>query len=487
MASFDPVNTFDFESPPPRPTTPPVRRGFLILLGVLLILTGLVYGIPYLIRKSAYAWEAGRNQAAADTLRSLDEAGILNRASALFRMATDRVAPSVVNIRSMRLMTDRLGRRIPTQIGAGSGFVIDRNRGYIVTNHHVIKDAEELIIRLGQGEELDATLVGSDPKTDIAVLKVDQELPIAAEWGDADRADIGDWVLAIGSPFQLDQTVTAGIISAIGRRNLRIVDDGTGYEDFIQTDAAVNPGNSGGPLVDLSGKVIGINTAIFSTGGNEGNQGIGFAISATLACKVVQQIIDTGRVTRGYIGVQLDLLDRDRSKQAGLAKGRAILFRDVDPDGPADRAGLQPGDIVIALDDQPIVDTVTLRNTISAATPGTRFKLTYIRGGREASAEVVVAEMPLLRALGIRLRDQGPAPDQISVVIDQVMPNSPAYYARLEPGMRIATIGDRPVSSKAEAYALAQRANPKAGVTLGILLPDGSIAPVPVLEGNSPR
>ncbi|MBX6316070.1 MAG: trypsin-like peptidase domain-containing protein, partial [Isosphaeraceae bacterium] len=311
MASYEPDDRFDPLGPPPRPTTPAVRRGFLVVLGFLGMLTLLVYGIPYVAERTGYAYEAGRSRAAADALKRLDAAGIIDKSSALFRMAVVKVAPAVVNIRNWRYAPGAEGRGLPfgggggllgrglIPVGSGSGVVIDKRHGYIVTNHHVVKDADELIVRMGRGSEYRAKLVGADPKTDLAVLKVDAQLPADAPWADSDKADIGDWVLAIGSPFLLDQTVTAGIISATGRNNLPILERDT-YQDFIQTDAAVNPGNSGGPLINLRGEIVGINTAIFSPiqteSGEGGNVGIGLAISSNMAKRIVEQLIQNGRV-----------------------------------------------------------------------------------------------------------------------------------------------------------------------------------------------
>ncbi len=321
MASFDPIDHFGPE-PPPRPTTPPVRRGFLLILAGLSLAAGLVYGIPFMIERAGYAYEAGRSRAASEALAKLDEKGIIAESSALFRMTAAKVGPAVVNIRSFRAVNNprHNNRRELQTTGAGSGVVIDKARGFIVTNFHVIKDGEEFIVRPGRGGEYAAKVVGADPLTDLAVLQVNAPLMVEAAWGDPDKMAVGDWVLAIGSPFLLDQTVTKGIISATGRTNLHVIGEGS-YEEFLQTDAAINPGNSGGPLVNLVGEIIGINTAISIEGGMPG---IGLAITAKLARRVTKELIDNGKVSRGYLGVMLENLRPDVAKQLNVpdARGR---------------------------------------------------------------------------------------------------------------------------------------------------------------------
>src|SRR5579885_3407954 len=258
MASHD-FPEFGFAEPPPRPATPPVRRGFLLVLFVLCAMALMVYGAQYLANRIGYAWEAGRSQAASEALAKLDKAGIVGRASELFRLAATAVSPAVVNVQSLKFRRHREGfpaaavggdRLMPSLRGAelGSGVIIDKDKGYIVTNNHVVKDADEILVRLGPGDDVRARLIGADPKSDLAVLQVKAGLQVQAEWGDSDHLENGDWVLAIGSPLGFDHSVTAGIVSATERNDLQI----TEYGSFIQTDAAINPGNSGGPLIDLS-------------------------------------------------------------------------------------------------------------------------------------------------------------------------------------------------------------------------------------------
>lgn len=286
---------------PPRPTTPPVRSGFLVVLTILAAMAGVVYGGPYILWRMGYAYESGRAKAAIDALKNVSTDDF-SRASALFRLGAAGGCPSCGEYpyHQHRPGFSR-GAELLQNSGMGSGVVIDSTNGYIVTNHHVIKNADLVFVRIGSSGEIPAKVVGADPKTDLAVLRVGAKLMTEARWGDSEQAEIGDWVLAIGSPFALERTVTAGIISAKNRTNLGLV-EGNSFEDFLQTDAPINPGNSGGPLVNLKGEVIGINTAIFSENG--GNQGIGLSIPSHLAQRIVGQIIKDGKVTRGFFGVR---------------------------------------------------------------------------------------------------------------------------------------------------------------------------------------
>ncbi len=353
MASFNPQDHgfpqdqgFGFDEPPPRPETPPVRRGFLIILLVVCLAALLVYGVPYVAERTGYSWEAGRARAATEALAKLDKAGVVSQASALFRLAVTAVSPAVVNVRAQheRHRADVM-QGMPVggnpmgpgfQEGElGSGVIIDKAKGYVVTNYHVIKDADRITVQLAsRRDDVPARLVGADPKSDLAVLQVRLPLKVQAEWGDSDQLDIGDWVLAIGSPFRFDHSVTVGIVSATERKNLRIAD----YESYIQTDAAINPGNSGGPLINLAGKVIGINTAIASQTG--GYVGIGFAIPSSLAKKVVDGLIKEGKVIRGYLGVVIDPVDAETRAGCGFPTLMVSWSRGFNREVPPLPAGL---------------------------------------------------------------------------------------------------------------------------------------------------
>jgi len=505
MASFDPID-FDPSAPPPRPTTPPVRWGFVAVLLGLSLAALVVYGVPFVAWRVGYAYESGRARAAIEALEKLekDDSGVIKRSSALFRLATTAVAPAVVNISNYRAIPAGPARpgapaRVGglARVGSGSGVVIDQARGFVVTNNHVINGADRIGVRLGRGDEATATLIGTDPKTDLAVLRVGLPFPAEARWGDSDKLDIGDWVLAIGSPFELDRTVTAGIVSATGRDNLRVLGEGS-YQDFIQTDAPINPGNSGGPLVDLGGRVVGINTAIYSSpreGGEEmgGNVGIGFAISSALARRIVEDLIKNGRVVRGYLGVAIDDLGGERARQLKLPAGEGALIIEVQPDSPAAQAGLKPGDVIVALGGKPVADRSALRNRAATLPAGAKVPLRYLRDGKPSTVEVTVGESPALLDLGLRLRALPPEQAQAlpgspasALVIDQVMPGSPAQRAHLIPGLRVVAVGDVPVKTQADCNAAVAALDPAKGVPLHIQAPDGRTEATVVVGGRGP-
>jgi serine protease Do len=487
MASFDPIDHFDLHEPPPRPTTPPVRRGFLVVFAVLSTAAALVYGVPYVAGRVGYAYESGRAQAAMEALSKLDESGVLARTSTLFRLASTTVAPAVVHISVYRPIPPGMAPNTPAALnglrpglirtGTGSGVVIDKTQGFIVTNNHVVQGAESLGVRFGRGDEVEAQLVGTDPKTDLAVLRVPSPLRAEARWGDSDKLDIGDWVLAIGSPFELDQTVTAGIVSATGRSNLRIVGFDS-YEDFIQTDAAINPGNSGGPLINLKGEVVGINAAILSETG--GNQGIGLAISSALARRVVDSLIREGRVVRGYLGVVIADLNRVEARERNLPDGQGVLIREVEPDSPADRAGLRPGDVVVRLNDQPVEDVASLRNQTASLPINQEVPLTFYRDGQPSEVRVRIEALPVRLILGFHVQQIGPPltqrlPDQPerALLISRVLPGGAADRAGLRPGMRILGVGDRPVDTQEGFDAAVAALDLNRGIPLQIQAPDG--------------
>lgn len=308
-----------------------------------------------------------------------------------FRDAAARAMPAVVYIFTTQkqipnhpLLDDPILRRFfkdapgrePTS-GLGSGVIVSE-KGYVLTNHHVIQGADQIEVGLADGRRAKAALVGSDPETDLAVLKISlSKLPVIAFGRPAD-ARVGDTVLAIGNPFGVGQTVTQGIISALGRTRLGI----NTYENFIQTDAAINPGNSGGALVDTQGHLLGINTAIYTRSG--GNQGIGFAIPADTARTVMEALVTKGKVSRGYIGVEpRDAPEGDGSLIAGVLRN-----------GPADQAGIQPGDIVVAVNDRNVRNMTELMQTVAAISPGSQAKFKLQRQGKTAEVLVKIAERP---------------------------------------------------------------------------------------------
>ena len=273
------------------------------------------------------------------------------------------------------------------QQGQGTGVVISRD-GYVLTNNHVVAGADELTVTLSDHRRLEATVVGTDPKTDLAILKIESGGLTAARLGDQSDVSVGQWVLAIGSPFGLEQSVTAGIISAVGRANVGITD----YEDFIQTDAAINPGNSGGPLVNLRGEVIGINTAIASRSG--GYMGIGFAIPVTQARHVIDSIIANGRVDRGWLGAAIQDLTPELSESFQFRGTTGVLIGDVVPGGPAEKAGLRGGDIVVDINGTPLRDANHLRHVVAGIAPESNANVTIFREGRSQRVGVRIGLLP---------------------------------------------------------------------------------------------
>ncbi|MBI2155375.1 MAG: Do family serine endopeptidase [Candidatus Rokubacteria bacterium] len=271
------------------------------------------------------------------------------------------------------------------QPGLGSGVIIDK-RGYVLTNHHVVRGADGVLVRLSSKQEFRGRIVGSDPKTDLAVIRFEPGTALTvATLGDSDAVRVGEWAIAIGNPFGLDQTVTVGVVSATGRSDVHIAT----YENFIQTDASINPGNSGGPLVNLRGEVIGINTAIVAAG-----QGIGFAIPANMVKRVTGQLMDRGKVTRGWLGVAMEPLTKELAQSLGLTDTRGALVARVSPGSPAAAAGLAPNDVVVGFDGTAVEDYRHLQRLSAEAEAGRRVKLQIVRKRERRTVEVTLAEAP---------------------------------------------------------------------------------------------
>ncbi len=373
------------------------------------------------------------------------------------------------------------GRGPSKQRSLGSGFVIDPG-GYIVTNRHVVEGADDIDVQFSTGKQFKAKLVGEDAKTDVALLKITPQGKIpSVPLGDSDRLQVGDWVLAAGNPFGLSHTLTAGIVSARDR----VIGAGP-YDDFIQTDASINPGNSGGPLFDQHGRVVGINTAIFSQSG--GNIGIGFATPINLARAVVDQLRTTGKVTRGWLGVSIQPLGPDLRQALGLGDTEGALIADVIPKSPAEASGLKRGDVVIGMDGRPISEPGQLSRTIATMNPGTTTRLQIIRDGKERTLDVKVGKQPddhggpqeLAQGeqedggnvsagnLGLQLdaltdnarRQLGLGRDVVGALVTGVADGSPADEAGMRPGDVILQVDRRDVDSPKAAAAALAKANP---------------------------
>jgi len=349
--------------------------------------------------------------------------------------------------------------------GLGSGFIVSPD-GYILTNNHVVEGADDLTVTLSDDREFTAKIVGTDPPTDVAVIKIEgaSNLPVAY-LGDSDKLRIGEMVLAIGSPFGLTETMTQGIISAKGRSNVM---DPSSYENFLQTDAAINPGNSGGPLVDLNGAVIGINSAIYSRSG--GNQGVGFAIPINMARDIAHSLIDEGKVTRGYLGVFIRDINGDMAKALNVQPSSGVLVDNVIDKSPAQKAGIKDGDIITAINGSKVTSSNDLRNRVASIKPGTPTDFTVLRDGKnmdfkvtleERTEEVAQSSNPseaargrtglTLQNLSPDLREQFNLPEEVKgVVITDIDPASPAARTSLQPGDLILEVNRKPVASVAD-------------------------------------
>ena len=275
----------------------------------------------------------------------------------------------------------------------GSGVIVNSRKGYVITNNHVVDDMDEITVRLLDKTEYKATVVGRDPKSDLAVLQIDARGLTDLDFGNSDKLRVGEWVIAVGSPFSanLSHTVTAGIVSAKGRGNII---QGDVYEDFIQTDAAINPGNSGGALLNSAGDLIGINTAIYTNSFDRSNKGVGFAIPSNMVKQVMADLIQHGKVLRSWIGVQIQPLNDSSARAMGLKSPDGALVSDVVKDGPAKKAGVKTGDVIIEFNDVQVKNVDHLRNTVSASKPNKRYDLIVIRDGRKKTLKVTLEEMP---------------------------------------------------------------------------------------------
>jgi serine protease Do/serine protease DegQ len=377
----------------------------------------------------------------------------------------ERVTPAVVNIRVSQTVTrsspfgDDAFRRFfglpdapsgPQEIAsAGSGVIVDAERGYILTNHHVVAEADEIRISLIDGENLDAEIIGSDAATDIALLKVDANHLVEMPIGDSESVRVGDFVLAIGNPFGLGHTVTSGIVSALGRTGI----SRDGYEDFIQTDASINPGNSGGALVNMRGELVGINSAIISRSG--GNVGIGFAVPTRIASSIMSQILDYGEVRRALLGVSISPIDADAAAALNAMVDSGALITEITPGSAAEKSGLAVDDIIVGVNDEKIVDASALRNTIGLMGSGDSVDIVYIRNGETRHTTAVLDQRQPASTTGADIHP-GLAGAEFAletssgasgVEVVSVEDGSPAAQRNLRAGDVILAVNRRPVHS----------------------------------------
>lgn len=342
-------------------------------------------------------------------------------------------------------------------IGQGSGFLVSHD-GYILTNNHVIKEAQEIAVTIHDGREFDARIVGQDPNTDVAVIKIEaQGLPFL-RLGDSTEVEQGQWVIAIGNPLGLQATLTVGVLSAKGRNNLNI----TRFEDYLQVDAAINHGNSGGPLLDTDGQVIGINTAIANNA-----MGIGFAIPSNMAQHVMDQLIEKGAVERGYLGLLMQPLSNDLAASLGMDKAEGALVTEVLENSPAHQAGIRPGDVIVRYDGQSVENPARLSKAVSMSNPGHRARLMVVREGRyleiqvdlQLTPEVVAGADQLQMKLGLEIKTLTPEisqrigqPGLQGALVTKVHPGSPGALAQLQPGQVIVSVNHEKVLTEEDFY-----------------------------------
>jgi serine protease Do len=372
-----------------------------IAIGITVLLIGfLLGGVSFYLLGKITGQQQGYIPFTPHVSRQIAESG------KAFSEIASSISPSVVNISTTKVMKRELAPlfddpfseffspfrdfKMPKkwkEQSLGSGVIVSPD-GYIITNNHVIEQADEIRVTLVDKRSFKAKVIGADNKTDVAIVKIDAENLFAVQWGDSDKLQVGEFVLAIGNPYGLSHTVTMGIISAVGRANVGIAD----YEDFIQTDAAINPGNSGGPLVNTKGELIGINTAIFSRSG--GYQGIGFAVPSNMARLVMDQLIQKGKVTRGWLGVTIQEITPDLSQKFGLKTAKGALVGDVAKGSPAEKGGLKRGDVILEFNGRKVGDVGNLRNMVAQSKVGAQIPMTILRSGKEYAINVITTELP---------------------------------------------------------------------------------------------
>ena len=383
----------------------------------------------------------------------------------------EAITPAVVNIavrsrtaaETNPLYNDPFFRRyfnLPEQrqqrLSAGSGVIVDADKGHILTNHHVVENAGEIAVTLKDRRRFTAKLVGSDKATDIALLKIDADKLTALPFGDSGALRVGDSVVAIGNPFGLGQTVTSGIVSALGRGGINV----EGYEDFIQTDASINPGNSGGALVTADGLLVGINTAIIAPAG--GNVGIGFAVPIAMASRVMEQLIEHGEVRRGRIGISVQDLTPDLAEALGIEQSYGAVVGRVERNSPAAHAGLQAGDVIIAVNDRKITGSADLRNRVGLAQVGSDVKIEYLRDGVPKTVTVrIEPDEALAEPSAVSARLEGAQFEDAAgnVVVSSIEDGSAAARSGLRAGDVIVAVNRRPIATVAELAAALKNAS----------------------------
>ena len=474
------------------------RRNFKIVL-IALLLAGAIAGFGYAMTATARTGEAQAAETAAVNTGSPMVPGN-------FSDLAEKVKAGVVNIQVSKKVKkaglegfgeNPFGERNPfgeffgpfggfrqnvperRRQGVGSGFIMSKD-GYILTNNHVVEEADQIKVKLAGGKEYDGKIVGRDPKTDLALVKIDAESDLQPlKLGNSDDLKVGNWVVAVGSPFGLEQTVTAGIVSAKGR----VIGSGP-YDNFIQTDASINPGNSGGPLINLQGEVVGINTAIIASG-----QGIGFAIPINMAKEVAPQLQKRGHVTRGLLGVNIQDMTPELAKSLGLKESKGALVAQVVPGGPADEAGIEQGDVIVNFDGQLVGDSKDLPRIVASTPVGKTVMLKLLRDGKEIERQAKVGAMeeenraeasksPIHPSLGVTVQNWSPQvarelglKKNSGVVVTGVEPGSPAAEAKIRVGDLIQAVNRKPVKNVDDFVKIIEKA--KGGDTLLLLVQRG--------------
>ena len=430
---------------------------------------------------------------------------VVRQFSKAFADVAEKAKPAVVTIItdkviSMRQFDDfgfffqpNLPRQREFKTNAlGSGVIVDSKKGYILTNNHVVDDMDGIRVKLIDKREFEATIIGTDPKTDLAILQIDAENLDEIQMGDSDELRVGEWVMAVGSPFSenLSHTVTTGIVSAIGRSN--ILDSGS-YEDFIQTDAAINPGNSGGALLNMDGELIGINTAIATGGYEKGNRGVGFAIPSTMANRIMSDLIDKGYVTRSWLGVIIQDLDSETADALDIDTRNGALIADVVKDSPAEAAGIQEGDVIVEFNGKSIANTANLKNVVSLSTPESTNRVKVIRDGAPKTVKVTLQELPenpnqfvsrertttndfglQLKRINKTLRKQYEIDsDQDGLVVTRIDRNGEAFQKGIREGDLVKRVGTEKVESINEFNRLVEKSKSKGTVLLLVKKPGG--------------